>query len=746
MGGCFLLGPHSLSFITIILCLLNGVRSQLAKPTMRPPQSIVLFLLWLNSQCVLGALRSYNFTIHEGDRAPDGVMRKVYLINDQQPGPLIEADEGDDLEIFVQNNLRVEQTIHWHGLLQRGTAEMDGVPGVTQFPIPANGNFTYRFSTASEYGFFWYHSHFRAYYNDAVRGPLIIHPSPSRRRPFESLAADSAELDTMLRVERDATPILLTDWYHRSSDLIFEEYFTTGAFPQCVDSLLANGQGRVQCLPENVLQAGPGLGIQSYVANDPHDPEPMEMSTPMPSQSMSSMSSSETSNSKMPIETMSASTMSMSSMSMDPSMSMRKRSEHTAMTMPMSDSPASDMGSPTASMSGMSDMSTLGPKGCSMPMMFMPGFNASSLPLETCSNTTSDVFMFDVDASRGWAAFHLVNAAAVSRMSVSLDGHSMIVYAADGLYVEPQEVKVLHISIGQRYSVMVRLDQQQGMYSLRFASYPYGDMQQIIEGHAMMSYMDKNMTSGATLVEEPSLTWMLVNGSAKLDASELDDQKLAPFEGVSPPNGPSNVTQLFTINQTGIVTWVVNDQAYSEPTTPIIYGSVSDGWDSATTLRLPGNATIDLIMHVANDSMDVMGHPIHLHGHKFWFLGAGQGMFPYNSVDAAPSSMINLENPPYRDTIDLPASGWAVVRYVTDNPGAWLLHCHVQWHLVSGMAVVLVENEEQMLTMVGSIENAANNPNMPGMQSGGLSLTFATKPIFLFLAILLTTLADLPLF
>lgn len=47
-------------------------------------------------------------------------MRKVYLINDQQPGPLIEADEGDDLEIFVQNNLRVEQTIHWHGQLLLG--------------------------------------------------------------------------------------------------------------------------------------------------------------------------------------------------------------------------------------------------------------------------------------------------------------------------------------------------------------------------------------------------------------------------------------------------------------------------------------------------------------------------------------------------------------------------------------------------------------------------------------------------
>merc|ERR1711977_198418 len=76
--------------------------------------------------------------------------------------------------------------------------------------------------------------------------------------------------------------------------------------------------------------------------------------------------------------------------------------------------------SPMATMSGMADMSSLGPKGCSMQMMFKPGFNASSLPPETCSNTTSELFMFNVDASQGWTAFHLVNAAAVSRLSVSL--------------------------------------------------------------------------------------------------------------------------------------------------------------------------------------------------------------------------------------------------------------------------------------------------------------------------------------
>jgi len=96
------------------------------------PQQVLFFLWWLNIQRVTGALRSYNLTIHEGDRAPDGVWRKVYLINGQQPGPLIEAEEGDELEIFVQNDLPVEQTIHWHGILQDGTPDMDGVPGVTQ--------------------------------------------------------------------------------------------------------------------------------------------------------------------------------------------------------------------------------------------------------------------------------------------------------------------------------------------------------------------------------------------------------------------------------------------------------------------------------------------------------------------------------------------------------------------------------------------------------------------------------------
>lgn len=107
-------------------------------------------------------------------------------------------------------------------------------------------------------------------------------------------------------------------------------------------------------------------------------------------------------------------------------------------------------------------------------------------------------------------------------------------------------------------------------------------------------------------MDDPALPWALVNGSTKLDAAELDENMLAPFDSSGPPSGPSTVTKRFAINQTDVVSWVIDGQPFSEPSRPIIYGNASDGWEAATSLHLPGNSTIDLIMHVADDSMDTV--------------------------------------------------------------------------------------------------------------------------------------------
>ena len=99
---------------------------------------------------------------------------------------------------------------------------------------------------------------------------------------------------------------------------------------------------------------------------------------------------------------------------------------------------------------------------------------------------------------------------------------------------------------------------------------------------------------------------MLTNGSAKLNSATLNERSLFPFEGNMPPTTPATVTRLFTINQTDILTWVVDGDPYSEPKTPIIYGNVSDAWNANTTLKMPLNSTIDLILRIANDSMDTV--------------------------------------------------------------------------------------------------------------------------------------------
>ena len=49
-----------------------------------------------------GVTRTYNFKVAYGDIAPDGVEKNAILINGQFPGPLIEANWGDWIEVHVR--------------------------------------------------------------------------------------------------------------------------------------------------------------------------------------------------------------------------------------------------------------------------------------------------------------------------------------------------------------------------------------------------------------------------------------------------------------------------------------------------------------------------------------------------------------------------------------------------------------------------------------------------------------------
>ncbi|KAF9701563.1 hypothetical protein EKO04_000440 [Ascochyta lentis] len=91
-------------------------------------------------------------------------------------------------------------------------------------------------------------------------------------------------------------------------------------------------------------------------------------------------------------------------------------------------------------------------------------------------------------------------------------------------------------------------------------------------------------------------------------------------------------------------------------------------------------------------------HPIHLHGRDFYILAQAAGA-TYSS-----STLLNLTNPPRRDVATLPASGYLVIAFYTDNPGAWLMHCHIGWHVAEGLAVQFVERQSEISALLDTAE------------------------------------------
>jgi FtsP/CotA-like multicopper oxidase with cupredoxin domain len=90
----------------------------------------------------------------EWEFAPGRSIRG-FAYNGEVPGPPIEANVGDTIDVRLTNRLPQATTIHWHGI--RVPAEMDGTEAV-QPPVEPGEKFEYRF-VVPDAGTFWYHSH-----------------------------------------------------------------------------------------------------------------------------------------------------------------------------------------------------------------------------------------------------------------------------------------------------------------------------------------------------------------------------------------------------------------------------------------------------------------------------------------------------------------------------------------------------------------------------------------------------------
>jgi len=116
----------------------------------------------------------YFITIDEVSMTVDGETTNGIGMNGSIPGPTLRWQEGEEVTIHVTNNLDEDSSIHWHGILL--PFDMDGVPGFSFDGIQPGETFTYSF-TVRQHGTYWYHSHSGFQEQQGVFGALVIDPA-----------------------------------------------------------------------------------------------------------------------------------------------------------------------------------------------------------------------------------------------------------------------------------------------------------------------------------------------------------------------------------------------------------------------------------------------------------------------------------------------------------------------------------------------------------------------------------------
>ena len=298
---------------------------------------------------------------------------------------------------------------------------------------------------------------------------------------------------------------------------------------------------------------------------------------------------------------------------------------------------------------------------------------------------------FIVDPDAGYVAWNLVGASGVSGIAFSIDEHPMWVYAVDGRYVEPALVHIVELVAGRRMSVLVKVDKPAKRYTVRTA---VNGWNQLLNATAVMSY--------ANTLDDPNdrtdMPYMDIAGqSTTADVVTFDERLSVPFPPVRPAQTPDQTYRLDIGRTNTSYSWKLGNNPYPvalENSSPLLYYPTM--LNNGIGIISSNGTWIDLILNVATEFQPE--HPIHKHSNMFHLIGYGQGVWSYSSVadalDHIPGNF-NLDNPPLFDTIGtLPSNNeatWAVLRYQVVNPGAFIIHCHIQIHQTGGMLLALLD-------------------------------------------------------
>ncbi len=275
----------------------------------------------------------------------------------------------------------------------------------------------------------------------------------------------------------------------------------------------------------------------------------------------------------------------------------------------------------------------------------------------------------------------VINAGAATYFYLNSSTGPMTIVAADGPPVQPVKVDRLLMAIAETYDVIVTLPAI-GQYELRATA---------VDGSGHVSAF---IGSGERhpAIDPPKVNLYQMDEMLNLALEEQEDDPLASLN-LPRPGSPYRV--LRAVNDTSLPAKLPRRKI-----TLHLTGDMSRyvwSFDGKTIAEKPfitikRGEVIEL--ELINDTM--MHHPIHLHGHFFRLL-MGQGKYS-----------------PLKHTVDVPPMTKRTVEFEANEHHDWMFHCHILYHMMSGMARVfryegdppVMEHESMSMHHAGLGEHA----------------------------------------
>lgn len=209
--------------------------------------------------------------------------------------------------------------------------------------------------------------------------------------------------------------------------------------------------------------------------------------------------------------------------------------------------------------------------------------------------------------------------------------------AVDGQAIRPVESNQFQLAVGQRIDVLVTIPQGENAYPILAQG----------EGTAMQTGL---------ILTTPKANIPKLNEKTSNKAGALNYDQEFKFKALNPIPVKSP-GQTLMVNLEGDMmsyVWTINNQK----------------WPEIKPLTVQKNKRVELIFN----NKTTMAHPMHLHGHVFEVI----------EIDGK-----KISDGLLHDTVLVLPNSIVKVQFDADNPGNWMMHCHMLYHQETGMMTLM---------------------------------------------------------